>query len=211
MLLGHAPTELADAAPALIPAAWGESWTAFVERVLASAGGAGASTASDPFDDASGAPTRHQLGALDLWAEYLRRRRRGVVKADDPSLEALLVSLRSAALLALSDERTLLANHAAYAIVGAAELATESSDVEILVQALLRVSEDTRVTVRMAAAYAGGRLARLAQSKRVRGIAELIGRRLEADENALVSLQRTLGTLEGQQQEERTRQPSVPG
>jgi hypothetical protein len=72
------------------------------------------------------------LGALGLWAEHLRRRRRGTVASDDPSIQGLLISLRSAALLALSDERTLLANHAAYAIVSAAEIVTESSEVKTL-------------------------------------------------------------------------------
>lgn len=197
VLLARAPTELAHTASALTPSAWGEAWTAFVDRVLASAGGDVASTVADPFDNASGAPTRHQLGALGLWVEHLRRRRRGIVTSDDPSIQTLLLSLRSAALLALSDERTLLANHAAYAIVSAAEIATESSEVEMLAQSLLRVGDDTRITVRMAAAYAGGRLARLARSDRIREVALQLGTRLEGDENALVSLQRKLGELEG--------------
>ncbi|WP_437503837.1 SIR2 family protein [Sorangium sp. So ce1099] len=206
-MLGAAPGTLIYVAPALTPNAWGASWPDFVDRILASAGGAGGTRGDDLFDDGSGRATEHQVGAIGLWSEHARRVRRGLATADD-GLSVLLRPMRSAALLALSDERTLLANHAAYAVVGAAEIAADDAETMLLAHALQRIAHDTRVTVRMAAAYAGGRLSMLARSPRVREVAARIRDVLADDENAMVSTQRELGELEAEHERKKRQQPS---
>ncbi|HKO48823.1 MAG TPA: hypothetical protein VJV79_13920, partial [Polyangiaceae bacterium] len=151
--------------------------------------------------------TKHQLGALRLWTEHTRRLRLGLAADDSAEVRALTLALLTCAALALSDERTLLANHATYAIVSAAETAESPVEVELLAQGLLRIANDTRVIVRMGGAYAAGRLPVLARSERIRATATAIREKIENDPNALIALQFQLGGLQAQR--ERRRHESV--
>ncbi|HEY2409544.1 MAG TPA: SIR2 family protein [Polyangiaceae bacterium] len=205
-LFASAPSELEHAAPTLSPSVWGKFWATLVGRVLASAGGDAATRTKDSMHDRSGAATEHLLGAIGLWAEYLRRARRGFAVDADPELDLLLQPLRAAALLALSDERTLIANHAAYAVVAAAEVETKVVDAELLAEALRRIGSDTRVIVRMAAAYAGSRLPLLATSERVREVAVSLRESLAGDPNAQIGAQRRWGELQAQYELQRRQQ-----
>jgi hypothetical protein len=103
-------------------------------------------------------------------------------------------------MLAISDERTLLANHAAYALVGAAETVEDPGSVALLASALGRLRADTRVIVRMAAAYASGRLPILARSEQIREAAKMDP---EQDPNAWVATQRSLGILQAEREQKK--------
>jgi hypothetical protein len=200
-LLAFAPSFLERLAPALTPALWGPLWPDLIDRILASAGGEYARARSSFHDDA-GAATEHQLGAIDLWTAHARHVGRSAAH-DDESMKILTDALRSAALLALGDERALVANHAAYAIVSAAESADDAAEVQIFARVLRRMARDTRVLVRMAAAYAGGRLSVRARSSVIREAAAAIGRELADDPNAMIAGQRTLGHLEAERENKR--------
>jgi hypothetical protein len=113
--------------------------------------------------------------------------------------------LRAAALLALADERTLVANHAAYALVAAAETTIAGPDDNtLMVQALQRIARDTRVTVRMAAAYGCGRLKVLAKSPNVLAAATQIDAAMADDQNAMITVQRELGRLQAERDQRRS-------
>ncbi len=122
----------------------------------------------------------------------------------EPGSQSLLLSLRAAALLAVSDERSLLANHAAYALVSAAETAEDPIDAELLGAALGRIRADTRVIVRMAADYASGRLPLLARAESIRAAAAMD---LGPDPNAWVAAQRTLGEQHAERELKKARVP----
>ncbi len=199
-ILATAPGELIHTAALFSPAKWGSCWSAFVGRVLASAGGDAGVTTKDSHDAAAGSTTAHQIGALNLWQEYSRLVRKSGLPATSEEAQPLLASLRSAAMLAISDERTLLANHAAYAIVCAAETEEDRGAAAMLASALARLRTDTRVIVRMAAAHAGGRLPMLARSELIREAAR-IG--VLEDRNALVAAQSELGRLQAERESKR--------
>jgi hypothetical protein len=202
-LLAAAPSTLRHVARALTPEAWGSAWPSFVDQVVASAGGAASTLPAAPrfSHDDSGAITEHQLGAIGLWADSSYRARRG--RATVPSV--LDWPLRAAALLALADERTLVANHAAYALVAAAETTIAGPDDNtLMVQALQRIARDTRVTVRMAAAYGCGRLKVLAKSPNVLAAATQIDAAMADDQNAMITVQRELGRLQAERDQRRS-------
>jgi len=196
-ILAAAPGELIHTAALFSASKWGASWGAFVARVLTSAGGAASLAIEDGFDEGAGTTTAHQIGAINLWAEHSRLVREGTLPATSEDAQPLLQSLRSAAMLAISDERTLLANHAAYALVSAAEMVEDPGSAALLASALGRLSADTRVIVRMAAAYASGRLPILARSEQIREAAKMDP---EQDPNAWVAAQRALGTLQAERE-----------
>jgi hypothetical protein len=201
-LLAAAPSTLRHVAPALTPAAWASAWSSFVDQVVASASGAASTqvaTSRSPYDD-SGASTEHQLGAIGLWADGSYRARRG--QATIPSV--LDWPLRAATLLALADERTLVANHAAYALVAAAETIAAPDDSTLITQALRRISRDTRVNVRMAAAYGGARLKSLAKSLPVLEAAAQVDAAMADDQNAVISVQREVGRLQAEREQRRS-------
>ena len=201
-VLETSPAGLSFTASALNPAMWGIYWGAFVGRVLASAGGdAGSPSAKKgAFDSGAGSATNHQLGALRLWTEHTRRLRLGLAADDSAEVRAVTLGLLTCAALALSDERTLLANHATYAIVSAAETAESPVEVELLVQGLLRITGDTRVIVRMGGAYAAGRLPVLARNQRIKEAATTIREKFENDPNALIALQLEVGGLQAERE-----------
>jgi hypothetical protein len=206
-IVDAAPLTLPILAPTLEPELWGDSWAALVDRVLESAGGAHSTQVADSWRSGAGAGTLHQIGAFDLWAESMIRKRRMGLR-DGDRVEALWVPLRSAATMGLADERTILASRAANGLVAAAEVASNPSDVQSLVQALRRVALDTRTTVRMVAAYAGSRLARLAASPEVREAAVAIRSDLADDPNAMLSRYREQGRLEAERVERRRGAPT---
>ncbi len=204
-ILENSPGGLSFTASALRPTMWGTYWGAFVSRVLASAGGDASSPSprKGAFDSGAGSGTKHQLGAIRLWAEHARRLRLGLTADDSAEVRALTLALLTCAALALSDERTLLANHATYAIVSAAETAEGPVEVELLAQGLLRIADDTRVIVRMGGAYAAGRLPVLARSERLRTTATTVREKFENDPNALIALQLQLGRLQAERERRR--------
>ncbi len=194
-IVDAAPLTLPILTPTLEPELWGDSWAALVDRVLESAGGGHSTQVANSWRSEAGAGTLHQVGAFDLWAEcVIRKRRMGFPSGD--GIEALLAPLCSAATIALADERTLLASHAANGLAAAAEIALNPSEVKSLSQALRRMARDTRVTVRMVAAYAGSRLASLAASSEVRDTAAAISSDLANDSNAMITKYREQGRLE---------------
>jgi len=199
-LLAIAPGELVHTAAVFSPAKWGNFWTAFVGRVLASAGGDASVATKDSFDEGAGTATAHQIGAIGLWAEHSRRVREELIPPNSEDAKALLQALCSAAILAISDERTLLANHAAYALVRAAETVEDPASAALLASALARLRADTRVIVRMASAYASGRLPILARSAEIREAAKMAP---DQEPNASVAAQRTLGTLQAERERKR--------
>jgi hypothetical protein len=145
----------------------------------------------------AGRGTLHQIGAIDLWDGHMRRLRKGSARGTDgKGIRELLGCLRSAAVLGVSDDRAAVANHAAHALVIAAEVVEEGEETILLAGALRRVSRDSRVAVRAAGAYAAARLPTLARSRAIRDVAVEIGKALVDDLNAMVVLQRELGRLE---------------
>ena len=197
-LLAAAPAELVHMARVLSPQIWDLNWDALTDRVLASASGDVGNVPKQGFDSGAGSATQHQLGAMRLLTEFSRRRRANVDQERGEAVGGLVAALRSAAILALSDERTLLANHASYAIVALAESAQDLAEVKIINRAIARIGGDSRVIVRMAAAYASGRLAKLATSERIRDTAQEIAEGFSGDSNAWIQAQLGLGTLEGE-------------
>lgn len=191
-LLASAPSALPHVFPTLSREVWGEHWPTLMDRVTTSAGG-GENLPSGYGSDTSGIPTEQQLGALDLWSRYVKEAR-----TPEEGVRTLLVTLRSAALHALSDDRTLLANHAAYGLVAAMERASDAEESTLLSTALARIARDTRAAVRMAAAYAAGRLPRLAISEEIRQAAQVVESTISQDPNAMVRQQYEQGRTEAE-------------
>jgi hypothetical protein len=196
-LLAFAPNALPHIVATLLPETWGEWWPGLVEQIVSSAGGLGRRRKTHRWMDDAGLGTLHQIGAIDLWDAHMRRIREGAAYATDgKGIRELLACLRSAAVLGVSDERAAVANHAAHAIVVAAEVVEEGEDTILLAGALRQISRDSRVAVRAAGAYAAARLPTLARSRAIRDVAVEIGIALADDPNAMVVLQHELGRLE---------------
>ena len=196
-LLSFAPNALPHIVATLSPEIWGESWGGLVEQVVSSAGGFGRRRQRHSWMEDAGRGTLHQIGAIDLWDGHMRRLRKGSARGTDgKGIRELLGCLRSAAVLGVSDDRAAVANHAAHALVIAAEVVEEGEETILLAGALRRVSRDSRVAVRAAGAYAAARLPTLARSRAIRDVAVEIGKALVDDLNAMVVLQRELGRLE---------------
>ena len=200
-LLAFAPSSLPLIAATLGQETWGERWPSLVDQVISSAGGFVKVPEGGTRMEGAGRGTLHQIGAIDLWGQYMRRlREKPSTVPANPSIRELLACLRAAAVLAISDDRAVIANHAANALVVAAEIADEGEECTLLASSLKRIAGDARIAVRAAAAYAAGRLSRLARSGLIRDAAEELGNGLADDPNAMVALQLELGRLEAERE-----------
>jgi hypothetical protein len=196
-LLSFAPNALPHIVATLSPEIWGESWGGLVEQVVSSAGGFARRRKTHSWMEDAGRGTSHQIGAIDLWDGYMRRLRKAPAKGvDGKGICELLGCLRSAAVLGVSDDRAAVANHAAHALVVAAEVVEEGEETILLAGALRRIYRDSRVAVRAAGAYAAARLPTLARSRAIRDVAVEMGKTLANDPNAMVVIQHELGRLE---------------
>lgn len=195
VLAEAAPDVLDCFAPTCSRDYFGEAWSSFVYLVSQASLGLDTGRARRrDGDDRSGVPTEKQLGAVDLWAALVRARARPDMTADERLVDD---RLRPIALALVDDDRALVANHAAYAIVAAAERETNGDDVLALETALRRIAVDTRVSVRAAIAYAGGRLSKKAANERIRALVVELGATVASDPNARINLQARQGDWEG--------------
>lgn len=113
------------------------------------------------------------------------------IARDDPRLAAALGRVAYLALDALSDERLLVANHAAFALGGLASC--RAPDEPLIESALRRMADSSRVFVRGAAAYGSGLLPATAPSERVREVAKSLLEQMAADPNAVIAMRLRAG------------------
>lgn len=175
-LLRGAPHLLGVAAKAINAEYWDEGpWRELMSFLSEAATGSAPSRDLDP-----GLRTRQQLGVLALLGEF----RDASLAESEPSI---WLTLQSLALGAVNDERLVVANRAAYAVVGVARrISVESSAQQQYATAIKRIAEDPRVAVRGAIAHAGPDLCSSAQSQLIREAARHAVSIVECDDNALV-------------------------
>lgn len=165
----------------LDPEYWGKSWPKVVDHLREALGGArGTFSAS------------WRMAISSLLRQALLRR-----KGDLPSDLWFLVEHVA---VFVSNEDVEVANHAAYTAVFCCELCTDDDDdrhrVALLENTLEAMASDTRVSVRHAAAYAGGRLPLTAQSQRITECAKRIRERLAAEPYLILRTQAKMGAAE---------------
>ncbi len=176
-LLAVAPNYIGAIAESVVREWWeAKAWSdLMVFLVAVSGGGLGISG-----DDDIGSATRRQLAVLNLFGRLQPSSLAG-------SSRSVWYSMQSLALSAATDERLLVANHAAFAVVSVAEKIEDAEDAALYASALGRIARDPRVPIRSALADAGPRLAEHAKMDDVRGAAREAMATLEGDDNAQVS------------------------
>lgn len=113
---------------------------------------------------------------------------------------AQLVALSEMAASLVSHEEALVANHAAYTTIYAAEQELSEAQAELFCGALELVANDTRISVRQAAAYGANRLKVTARHPAIaRWAAEGAGKLANAN-YALIGVQARLGAAEAEAQ-----------
>ncbi len=177
-LVAAAPDFLSVASEVFVREYWEErDWHELMQVLVAACGGSGTFTGND---DDPGLATRRQLAVLELFGELHDSQLR-------ESAPFAWQSLQSFALGAVSDERLLVANRAAFSIVRVAKTIDHPDEARFYASAIRRVANDPRVPVRSAIAYAGPGLAADALSDTVREAAHHGVSLLEQDDNAQVS------------------------
>jgi hypothetical protein len=102
-----------------------------------------------------------------------------------------------ATLLAVQDESPIVANHAAYNVVGYADRARSPVDVRRVASALRRLATDPRLGVRGAAAYAGTKLQIVKVEPKIRDVAAEIDEAMSKETYAVIRRQRCFGEIDG--------------
>lgn len=175
----ESPRQLEVLGRCLLPQLWGAQWSDVLSLME---GG------SDDLE--------WRLGMIELVQN--RAQNSGGPLADpleiDSELRRALDHAMRLAVSALGDERSIVANRAAFAVVAAA--ATEVSSDGLLARALRRIATDSRVVVRMAAAYGSALLADTARSELIRKTALELQPHLRDDPNALVATRFNVGLVE---------------
>jgi hypothetical protein len=181
-LVQAAPEQLPLCAQVLDQKLWEDKWQPFVDQVWkVSSGGDGRD------------PVAARMGAVDLLQRWVAQPRAG--SGELPTELSFLVDVT---LLALLDESAVVANHAAYNVVGYASRARAPADVSRIAGALRRIAVDPRLGVRGAAAYAGKKLPLMADvADEIRAVAQAIDKAFEGDTYAVIQRQRTFGELDG--------------
>jgi hypothetical protein len=131
------------------------------------------------------------MGAVDLLLRWVTDAPAG--SAELPSELRFLVDV---ILLAILDESPIVANHAAYAIVGYAGRVRARTEIPRIVSALRRMARDPRLGVRHAAAYAGKKLSIMDVADEIRAVAQEIDKALAEDPYAIIQRQRAFGELD---------------
>jgi len=98
-------------------------------------------------------------------------------------------------ILATGDREVAVANHAAYALVSSMERFGASSEGVV---ALERLSDDSRVTVRHAAAYGAARLQLTLANRKFRERMVALDQKIASDRTIVIERQRALGRAEGE-------------
>jgi hypothetical protein len=161
---------------------WGDLWPSFVALVWKQAGG------GDGSD-----PVAARRGAVAFFSRWLLETRES-----GEQLPAELGILLDLTLLAILDESPSVANHAAYGVLRYAARVHAPVDIQRIGAALQRITLDSRVDVRGAAAYAGTYLPLLKDvADPIRAVAQEIDKSLEADSYAVIQRQRVYGALDG--------------
>lgn len=174
-LLEVAPRQLEYAHSVVLPDLWGPStWRQLLNLIIALCGGgsAGRSDEGDP-----GFKTRCQTAALGLF---------GNLEGDGfrRSSPTTWHALQGLTLASLSDERSLIANYAAFAVVKQAMRINDGDEASLYALALGRIASDARVEVRSAVADAGIGLAARASHSLVRDAANRALEAVQGDDNA---------------------------
>lgn len=164
----------------LEPRYWAEHWKTFVDQVWkSSAGGSG----SDPVTARIGA-----VGLLDRWLA-----KRTSTDELSPDLGFLL----DATLMAIVDQSTMLANHAAYNIVEYAAQVRDPAGIRRVSGPLRRLALDPRLVVRGAAAYGATKLQIVEVAAEIRALAVDIDKETSQETYAMIQRQRRFGELDG--------------
>jgi hypothetical protein len=180
-LLGVTPKSIEFCAKILDSRYWNDRWASVVDLVwTASAGGANLDRVAS------------KLGVVGLLVRWETPSSAGAREL--PSELGFLVDVT---LLALLDESPVVANHAAYAVVGHAARVRSPGELSRIVGALRRMARDPRLAVRGAAAYAGTRLARMNVPDEIRAEAQEIDAALGTETYAVIQRQRVFGELDG--------------
>jgi hypothetical protein len=179
-LVRAAPVELGLCHGLLDPKLWEERWQTFLDEVWRFAGGG----------DSDAVASR--TGAVDLLRRWLAHSPGGSVV-----LPPELGYLFDVTLMAVIDDSPVVANHAAYNVVGLAARTLSPVETSHIVGALRRMASDPRLGVRGAAAYAGTKLPQMNVSNAIRGVAVEIEKSLCDDDYAVVQRQRKFGALDG--------------
>jgi hypothetical protein len=179
-LVQAAPEQLLLCAEVLEPKFWGDRWQPFIDQVWRSWRG------GDGPD-----PVAVRLGAVDLLRRWVAPS--PVRLRELPSELRFIVDLT---LLAVIDESPVVANHAAYVIVGYATHARSPAEVLQIAGALRRMATDPRLGVRGAAAYAGTKLPTMDVAAEIRAAAQEIDQALSKEAYAVIQRQRAFGTLD---------------
>lgn len=112
--------------------------------------------------------------------------------------------------LLVANEEAIVANHAAYTAIYCAESCTDDQvdRVALLDRTLDAMASDTRLAVRQAAAYAGGRLPITAKSQKIIESAKRIQEKLAEEKYLLLHKQAELGAAEGKASLRRRGEPT---
>lgn len=178
-LLESAPETVASTHEVLRKDLWPPHEWARLTSLLAGAAMGRPLTTGTANEDA-GCATRAQLAVFDLFGNLSTEQ----LQALEPSTR---YALEGACLAGVVDDRALVANQAAFAIVKAAKGVSIEADAQRYAVALARVAEDPRVSVRNAIADAGPSLARGAASEAIRAAAAQGVKVVTADDNAQVA------------------------
>jgi len=112
--------------------------------------------------------------------------------------------------LLVANEEAIVANHAAYTAIHFAESCTDDQTdrVALLDRTLDAMASDTRLAVRQAAAYAGGRLPITAKSQKIIESAKRIHQKLAGEKYLLLRKQAELGAADGKAIRRRRGEPT---
>jgi hypothetical protein len=176
----EAPGILATLAGVLSADRWGRRWTRLQacirEAVTVERGGFG---------------VIGKTSVLRAWMQAL------TASEDDDGLEPSpardLDYLFDAAVAMLSDDRNAVANVAAYAIVAYARTRRDSERNNEVCDALGRIAEDSRVSVRHAGSFAAGYLAHRSGAEQIQSVARSIEARFADDPSAIIRRQLEFG------------------
>ncbi len=179
-IVSVSPENLLVCAKSLDPRYWAEHWKQFVDQVWKSSGGA---NDSDPITG--------RIGAVDLLQQWLAQR------APTDELSPDLGFLVDATLMATVDQSEVLANHAAYNVVGYAAQVRDSAEIRRVMGPLRRLALDPRLVVRGAAAYGGKKLQLVEVADEIRAVAVDIDKATSQETYAMIERQRRFGELDG--------------
>jgi hypothetical protein len=176
----RAPKEISICAKILDPKYWGALWQPFVDQVWKYSGG------GDSSD-----PVSARLGTVELLRSWLAQSGQ-----QSTELSPDLGFLVDATLLAVLDDSPIIANHAAYSVVGYAGRARSAVDVRRVSGALRRLARDPRLGVRGAAAYGGTKLQTADVADEICSVAEELDKAMLEETYALIQRQRCFGELD---------------